>query len=170
MASTTTSKPPKTSDAEELYAGLLATGREWVDSILFMEQVQQEIEAGCALRTELRTQNERAFLSLLAALPDRAQPNAATLQRLEETAQQMSHATVSLREKLRASRRQMPLNKALIEVWLWARLRPADASALVAKLNGELDYDASGGDDDGERAVKGEEGDCKVKEEDGEGQ
>ncbi|PYI33772.1 hypothetical protein BP00DRAFT_102792 [Aspergillus indologenus CBS 114.80] len=163
MASTTTPTPPKTSDAEEAYADLLAKGREWVDSVLFLEQVQEEIEAGCALRTEVRSQNERAFSSLLAALPDRAQPSAATLQRLEESNQQMSNATGSLREKLRASRRQMPMNKAYIEVWLLVYLRPADARALVAKLNGRLDRDASGGDDHGERAVKDEEGDGKVK-------
>ncbi|PYI14920.1 hypothetical protein BO86DRAFT_381474 [Aspergillus japonicus CBS 114.51] len=165
MASTTTPTAPKTSDPEEGYADLLATAREWVDSVLFMEQVQEEIEAGFALRTELRSQNERAFLSLLAALPDRAQPNAATLQRLEETNQQMSNATGSLREKLRASRRQMPMNKAQIVVWLWVHLRPADARALVAKLNGGLDHDASGGGADGERAVKDEEGDGNVKRE-----
>ncbi|RAK81469.1 uncharacterized protein BO72DRAFT_455367 [Aspergillus fijiensis CBS 313.89] len=85
---------------ENLYASLLATARSSVDTVLFLETIQQEIETGYALRTELRHENERALSSLLAAMPKLSE-RGPFVRRLEEQAQQLTAESASLREKMK---------------------------------------------------------------------
>ncbi|RAH68444.1 uncharacterized protein BO66DRAFT_440058 [Aspergillus aculeatinus CBS 121060] len=120
---------------ENVYASLLATARSSVDTVLFLETIQQEIETGYALRTELRHENERALSSLLAAMPKLSE-RGPSVRRLEEQAQQLTAESASLREKMVRSRRQLPLLRARTEAWLWTYLRTPDASELATRLNG----------------------------------
>ncbi|PYH76843.1 hypothetical protein BO82DRAFT_369053 [Aspergillus uvarum CBS 121591] len=163
------------SDIISLYAFLLAGAREAVDYILALQQMEQEIEAGPTQRTQLYIEHEQKLRKALASLPKVDKPDA-SLQQLEEEAQQPSDDSALPQDIMLTTRRLMRVIKVRYEAWLQENLLLEDAISLIAKLNEGLDDRAGGGggggggDDNGEQGVKGKEGDCKVKAEDSEGQ
>ncbi|RAH79195.1 hypothetical protein BO86DRAFT_381475 [Aspergillus japonicus CBS 114.51] len=159
------------SDLRILYVALLASTREAMDDIL---EMGKEIEAGPTQRRQFYVEYERRLRMALSLLPKVENPDA-SLQQLEEEIQQPSDESALPQDIMLTTRRVLRVIKARYEAFLQDSLLSDDAFPLIAELIKGLDDRAGGaGDDDddndGEQAVKGEEGDCKVKAENGEEQ